>query len=71
MAWTKCKPTKQGYYWYRNSANDPDPEVIHLDENGSLWAPGWECEIVVGEMSFDRMSVVNGEFWDTPLVPPL
>jgi hypothetical protein len=67
--WIKVKPSIPGYYWYRDDPASA-PEVMWLDEYGVLSSPGWEGEIVYGEKSIDRISIIYGEFWSERIIPP-
>ena len=54
------KPTKAGYYWFRESCECSEWEPVKLDEDGFIWRIGdeWHCGDFVGDV------------WGPEIVPP-
>lgn len=59
--WTNVPPEAEGYYWYRNAADEP-PQVLEL-EGGVWWAIGADWGVLP-----DRMP---GVWWTERIVEPV
>jgi hypothetical protein len=58
MNWTTDKPTKPGWYWWRNLKDGMQPSMTLVDKDkGGLYAGG------------SYVSFIGGE-WAGPLEPP-
>ena len=58
--WTKTKPSAAGWYWFRGSANEPDPFIVQVDEVGHFrWPDG----------GFQEVTLAKGE-WAGPIHLP-
>ena len=60
--WTKEKPTKPGFYWYRYESDDVGPEVAGINDKGDV--------IFLGEDVLNFGVHDDMEFWSEPLTPP-
>jgi hypothetical protein len=61
--WTSEKPTKSGFYYYRQS-NDEDPIVLKvelLDDRKVVWLPG--------DNAAEPLEQCHGD-WAGPIEPP-
>lgn len=62
MKWTTERPTKAGFYWYREGEADNFPVVVNVAPEHDFAGP-WD------DGSETRLSHMNGE-WSGPLEPP-
>jgi hypothetical protein len=60
VRWTREKPSRPGFYWYRGHGRTRPPIAVEVSD-GAVWLCGHEVERHVEEMS--------GE-WFGPLEPP-
>jgi hypothetical protein len=60
--WTKEKPTKDGFYWYRDEGEEP--EVIEWDSY-----LGWVITCGNGNLR-EEEGEIKGEFWSHEITPP-
>jgi hypothetical protein len=50
MKWTKQKPTKEGYYWYKDGlCNDPVIGKVEKSDGELYFDDGVELQFVVGK----------------------
>ena len=61
QTWTTDQPTKPGWYWYRFSERDVNPEICRLTEDGEFYKVGEEC-------SYEFIELTG--LWAGPLDPP-
>lgn len=65
MRWTRERPTRQGFYWLRQGADDSMPQVVWLLSSGQVALPGIidSIDVVSLEQDFEL-------YWSGPLAAP-
>ena len=63
QAWTKEKPTKEGYYWLRNGPEGAEPQIVQV------WGTDLRTvELCGSDVAYDA-EYIEGE-WSGPLEAP-
>jgi hypothetical protein len=65
MSWTKQRPTKPGYYWWRIDAETPEPQIVEISTKEVLEPGCWQVRFRHSE---NILGLVHGE-WQGPLKP--
>lgn len=60
--WSAKRPTVNGYYWFRNGPESPDPQIVEL------WANQDYVSLCGSDVTYE-MGDIDGE-WSGPLTPP-
>lgn len=73
LRWSSERPSVDGFYWSRVNYQDPDPEIVRVN-NSAIFANGmWQNQIfVTGEEQgylYDQFVQERGGEWLGPLEP--
>lgn len=69
MTWTTEKPIQPGWYWYRDSSIDDEPEIYKLFIGEHNGMPRMYVRESMGEGGIWIAYFFDGQ-WAGPLVPP-